>query len=289
MKRLLTLALCLTCAIPALAQYKVALPQLSNQQPRALALPGKSPKALTVQDLPPRGINIPSWQPLWALPTLSVPQPKITLIDDGKPVPGLPVTVDMAYYRDPHTQPRQIRIQRVSNSAGTITLPHLHGGVYSLYISSSHYLSGRIYLAVPPNIKSGRYAEFLADRHLTAAQAAKPRQSLLVGLSPGTPDGWLPRHIIRRSAFCGTVSAATLGFTPRVVIHIYRIGKSQYLRIAEIQANRQGEFSRKLLPGNYLATFETRGFQTRVLHFVLARRASSQPLKIAFKVELPTG
>lgn len=293
MKRLLTLVLCLTFSIPALAQFKIHLPELPKQQPQVLALPGEKPTALTVRNqfiIPSlQALAHPVPQPLFAPlpPALSAPQPHVTLLVDQKTAPRLPVTVEMARYPKPHAQATQLHTRLVSDSSGIITLPRLLPGDYSIYISSKYHLGGRLYLSIPPSTRSPLYSEFLNDHHLTARNVARPARSLFVNLSSDTsdtPDALLTTHITHRLAFSGTVCDPAGFFVPYVVIDIYTIRKSQDPRTAEIKANRQGKFSIHLPNGNYLATFEFRGFETRILHVVLAKSASSRPLKVALHV-----
>jgi hypothetical protein len=244
MKRLLTLSLCIACAIPALASVIVAVPHLSTQRPRVTILIHDKPAA----NIP---ISVDLTSSYFSLK--STPRERhLKLITNASGAIKLP-RLHPNYY--------SIEIDAKPNFEGDIYLAIAPGP------KSSHYAAFIARFNKLQQAKATPRSAFSVSfhRYTTFAQ-------------------WLAQNVIHLAALHGTVHDPTGAILPDAVLDIYRLHGAHRRHLEKLRANHLGVFAVPLRKGNYLVTVSSEGFRTAMLHIIIAEGAGNQPLNVTLRL-----
>jgi hypothetical protein len=223
-------------------------------------------------------------------PNLSTQRPQIQVTRDWKPAPDLPVDIDLSYSRHgDDTHPRDRHLRLVTDAKGSITLPRLRVGEYTVFMRAGSHLRGSLFITVVPGKKNRHYVELVAAFNKKWHLAQRPGSKLYVNLTAfnfkvTTIAQWLKRQqqlpANKLSAFHGTVCDFTGAVIPHSLIEIYKVDGSKHSRPKKLKTNALGGFTARLREGEYIVTFESPGFMNTARHILISKHASNHPLKI---------
>jgi len=187
----------------------------------------------------------------------------ITVILDGQPQKDMKVLVA--------TYDRQRQLTLVTDSRGTIRLPDLPAGEYSILASLSPTLWADLYLRI--------------SKH----HSRKPSsfQMLLVPQPPPPPTFEEQLEAAKKEPltlhtqiFAGVVKDPAGAMIASVRIAIYKHDLGDNTQPLNFTTDEHGRFSIPLEPGTYTAAFYDAGFSIKFLNFEIAPQAAQQSVEV---------
>jgi hypothetical protein len=225
----------------------------------------------------------------------STQKPKIIVAYDGKPVANARLYI--YHYRNDSPEGPLEKLHRkfIADDHGQVVLPNLPWGIYEVAASSGPTLKGDILLSMAPPPFDPSYTAFQLNlvgkwgngTSLEEASAFTleldyhPTEEQILAQEDQLP-------VTKVAVFWGRVSDPTDADIPHASIEITRMDVPGKRRTVQLKADEQGKFAASFPDGDYVATFKIPGFQIQILHLVISKDASNQPLQIKLQVGLAT-
>lgn len=225
-------------------------------------------------------------------PQPSAQTPTITVVYDGKPA----ANASLCLYRFGKGSAKgpleKLRRKLVTNAHGQLVLPRLSWGIYKVTARAGRNWKGQILLSIaPPRSDQMSYAAF--ELNLISNWGNPPGLkeasafSIKLDFYP-TREQILAQEerlpFTKAASFQGRVCDISGAYIPHASIEVTRMDIPGKKHTEHLNADAQGKFAAGLPDGEYIATFSFQGFRTGVLHLVISKEASDQPLEIKLQV-----
>lgn len=206
-------------------------------------------------------------------------QPRITVLRDGKPAPGITVELIRAGQEDPIAilrtdakgevvlpkLPRAEITVAASWNSGSMTIPDLWAGLFIQYRPDGPAAKKHFTMALTPNPDPGD----TASAGLLAARAARATET---------------KPTAEVQQFSGMVANVPGGTgIPDVAIAVARLHSAETRPVLELHTDARGHFSVELPPGDYVVAFVRRGWRDTMQAVTISSAAKQSEMQVLLR------
>jgi len=198
----------------------------------------------------------------------SSPKVRLIVLKDGTPQQGATLVVAL------QATAQQVRPTLMTDARGSAELRNLAAPVYCIAAAAKPRLGADLCLVVP-NTHARKRSEF----SLKVEPLPPPPPTLAERLEQAAKS---PPQV-RARGFAGIVtdpSGASISHAS-LLVYVHRSEKTPNL--IRLEADEEGRFSIPLNPGNYTVAFQSLGFKTRLVGFVIGPDESQGPVPIVYR------
>jgi hypothetical protein len=199
----------------------------------------------------------------------SFPNVRLTVLKEGTPQRNVSLVVAA------QMNGQQVRSAFTTDAHGTAELRNLASGTYCITATADPRLGADLCLLVTSG--HGRKRSEFSLKLATLPPPPPTLEEQLKEAAKSAPQ-------VRVREFKGTVSDMSGAYIPHagLVVYVHPVEKESSL--IRLEADEQGQFSVPLNPGGYTAAFQSPGFRTRLVGFVIVPDESQESVPIVLQI-----